>query len=112
MRKQRLKFHGQIKRMAPTRLTKQILVPYKIRIKVKTEPIKCIASSEENLIRASITQADVTDRKILRQKIFDWKVDQKEIRKETATLWSDERKRLHSERMEQIWAQSKANQQK
>lgn len=75
MRKQRLKFHGQIKRMAPTRLTKQILVPYKIRIKVKTEPIKCIASSEENLIRASITQADVTDRKILRQKIFDWKVD-------------------------------------
>lgn len=112
MRKRRLKFYGHIKRMAPTRLTRRIVEYYENRSKAKIDPIKWIAAIKEDLKDASITQSDVTDKNTFRQKIFDWKVGQREIRKRTGTPWSDERKRLHSEKMKRIWAQRKAKHQK
>ena len=111
MRKRRLKFYGHIKRMKPTRLTKQIVEFYENRSKAKVETIKWIAAVKEDLREANITQADILDRKIFRQKIFDWKVGQREKRKRTGAIWSDDRKRKHSERMKQIWAQRKASKQ-
>ena len=109
MRKRRLKFYGHIKRMEPTRLTKQIVEFYENRSKAKTETMKWISAIKEDLDAAGIIQADIVDRKTFRQKVFDWKVGQREKRKKTGTAWSDERKKAHSERMKQVWAQRKAN---
>lgn len=109
MRKRRLKFFGHIKRMDPTRLTKQIVEFYENRSKAKVETIKWIAAVKEDLKLAGITQTDILDRKTFRRKVFDWKVGQREIVKRNGVAWSDDRKRVHSQRMKQVWAQRKAN---
>lgn len=111
MRKRRLKFYGHIKRMESTRLTKQIIEFYETRSKAKTETIKWIAAIKEDLKLASITQTDILNREIFRQKIFDWNIGQKETVRRPGTTWSDERKKAHSERMKQVWALRKASKQ-
>ena len=108
MKKRRLKFYGHIKRMEQTRLTRQIIEFYENRSKAKTETMKWIAAIREDLKEAGISQKDILDRKVYRNQIYDWKVDQMEKRKKTATPWTDERKKAHSERMKQVWAQRKA----
>ena len=108
IKKRRLKFYGHIKRMNPSRLTKQIVEFYESRSKAKVETIKWIAAIKDDVKAAGITQTDISDRKIYRQKIFDWKVGQREIIKRSGTAWSDERKTAHSERMKQVWAQRKS----
>lgn len=107
MRKRRLKFYGHIKRMEPTRLTKQIVEFYENRSKAKTETIKWIAAIREDLKDAGIVQTDILNRKTFRQKVFDWKVGQRQ--KRTGTTWTEERKRAHSERMKEVWVQRKSN---
>ena len=62
MRKRRLKFYGHIKRMDPTRLTKQIVEFYENRSRAKLETIKWIAAIKEDLKAAGITQIDISDR--------------------------------------------------
>lgn len=109
IKKRRLKFFGHIKRMDPSRLTRQIVEFYENRSKAKVETIKWIAAVKEDLKSAGITQTDIQDRKTFRQKIFDWKVGQRENTRRPGAAWSDERKRNHSERMKQVWAQRKAN---
>lgn len=109
MRKRRLKFYGHIKRMHPSRLTRQIVEFYENRSKAKTETMKWIAAIKHDLTSASITQEDIQDRKTFRQKVHAWEVGQTEQRKKTGTTWSDERKKAHSERMKAVWALRKAN---
>ena len=109
MIKRRLKFYGHIKRMESTRLTKQIVEFYENRSKAKIETIKWIGAIKEDLKAAGIKQTDILDRKVFRKKVFDWKVGRRETFKRTGTAWSDERKRAHSERMKQVWAQRKAS---
>lgn len=48
----------------------------------------------ECLKAASITRADITDRKMLIQEVCDRKVCQKEKCKETGTVWSDEGEKI------------------
>ena len=95
--------------MDPTRLTKQIVEFYETRSRAKVETIKWIAAIKEDLKASGITQTDIFNRNTFRQKIFNWKVGQGEPGKRTGTTWSDERKRIHSERMKQVWAQRKTN---
>lgn len=40
---------------------------------------------------------------------FSWQECQREKRKKTGTVWSDERERAHLERMNQGWTQRRAN---
>ena len=87
----------------------QILEFYENRSRAKVETIKWIAAIKDDLKAAGITQIDISDRNTFRQKIFNWKVGQGEPGKMTGTTWSDERKRIHSERMKQVWAQRKIN---
>lgn len=51
-----------------------------------------------------ITQPDVSEMKTLSQHSFYREVFQREKSKETGTVWADERKGAHSERMKQGWA--------
>lgn len=51
-----------------------------------------------------ITQPDVSEMKTLSQPSFYREVFQREKGKETGTVWPDERKGAHSERMKQGWA--------
>lgn len=47
-----------------------------------------------------ISQTDITERKTF------WKRGHRETSKKSRTVWSDKRKRAHSERMKLVWVQS------
>lgn len=60
-----------------------------------------IFAINEALDAASMIRAHITDRKTFTQN-FDWNVGPMEKCKKTATVWSDERKRTHSNRIKQV----------
>lgn len=64
---------------------------------------------KENIDAAELSQADITDSKPFKQKVSDWKFGQRENRKRAGTMWADERKRDHSERMTSVWTQRNVN---
>lgn len=68
MRKNILEFYRLVKRMKPSRPTKRTVEFYENRRKTKTKRMKWIPGVKE---AANKTQADITDRKTFRQKVFD-----------------------------------------
>lgn len=102
MKKRRLKFYGHIKRMDNARLTKQILQ--------YTESLKhmsWIAEIRKDMKEANITEEDIIERNKFRKKVEKWVVSQEVGRKKTGTLWSEERKKAHSEKMKKLWCTKK-----
>lgn len=76
----------------------------------KTEILKSILAITEDFDAAGLSQSDnKEDRKSLRHNVFYSIVCQKEKRKKSETVWSDEMKRGHSEDKEQVWIQIKEN---
>lgn len=70
-----------------------------MKIKVctaKTETMKWISALKEDA--ASITCTDISDKKSFKHNFFDWKSGLRAKHQKTGTVWSDKRKRAHSER--------------
>lgn len=107
IRKRRLKFYGHINRLPPTRLTKRIMV-YLQQIKTTTPWIKQV---QNDLEKAQIDDTEIQDRDTFRNKVDKWEVrPEKEVPRKRGVRWDDERKKVHSQRMREIWKTRKAAQ--
>lgn len=67
MRKQGIKIYGIIKRLNPTRLTKQMIEFYKKYHKANNDTIQWSAAIKENFKVAGITQTNIEDGKLFRK---------------------------------------------
>jgi Reverse transcriptase (RNA-dependent DNA polymerase) len=100
IRRRRLKFYGHITRLPPSRLTNRILT-YIQKVKSTTP---WITQVKLDLQKAQIGASDVIDRKTFRDKVEKWIVkSEKEAPKKPGTKWTEERRRIHGERMKEVW---------
>lgn len=67
-------------------------------MEAKIETVKYI-SAKKKTDAAGVSQTGITDRKTFshNHNVFRWKVGKREKGKKTRTVWSEERKRVHSE---------------
>ena len=102
IKKRRLSFYGHIYRMNDNRLTKKIFNVINCSIK-KTNWFHEI---EDDLMQAGINKEMINNRIDFRNKIANIKFDAKE-KKRTGVLWTEQRKKEHSERMKKFWQKKK-----
>ncbi|KAK9878443.1 hypothetical protein WA026_022084 [Henosepilachna vigintioctopunctata] len=104
IRKRRLKFYGHISRLPPTRIANRILK----YIKGVKSTTPWITQVEIDLQKARIDQTDVQDRNTYRNKIHQWNVmPENEVLKKPGTRWTEERKKIHREKMREVWKNRK-----
>ncbi|KAK9870924.1 hypothetical protein WA026_009887, partial [Henosepilachna vigintioctopunctata] len=100
IRKRRLKFYGHISRLSPTRIAYRILK----YIKGVKSTTPWITQVEIDLQKARIDQTDIQDRNTYRNKIHQWNVmPENEVLKKPGTRWTKERKKIHREKMREVW---------
>ncbi|KAK9880117.1 hypothetical protein WA026_008632 [Henosepilachna vigintioctopunctata] len=96
IRKRRLKFYGHISRLPQTRIANRILK----YIKGVKSTTPWITQVEIDLQKARIDQTDVQDRNTYRNKIHQWNgMPENEVLKKPGTGWTEERKKIHREKM-------------
>lgn len=102
MRRRRMTFYGHIKRMDEGRLTKRIFNFFDKNPKTQMTWIKEVRKDMEEM---KIGEEDVGERKAFREKIRGFKGFQEKAKKKTGAKWTEERRKLHGERMREYWAE-------
>lgn len=108
MAKRRLTFFGHLYRMNENRLTKQILLYFW----KKKSTIAWITEVKKDLERNNIQESEIAERNIFKNKILNLEGFQSRRNKKSGTTWTEERKRLHGEKMREYWKKRKQQQRK
>ena len=103
IRKRRIAFYGHLQRMNSNRLTGRI---FRYIRKLKTANT-WISETENDIEELQITQEDITERSLFRNKLHNFKGFQEKPRRKTGAVWTEERSEKHMERMREIWRERK-----
>ncbi|KAI5746185.1 hypothetical protein M8J77_000906 [Diaphorina citri] len=104
MRKRRATFYAHIKRMDDNRLTKKIFNYFDKRPKTQ---VTWFAEVKKDLEEIGISEEDVINRNVFRQKMEKFSVFQDKPKKKSGATWTEERKLQHAERMKKYWKERK-----
>ena len=108
IRKRRASFFAHIARMNNTRLTKRI---FNI-ISTSKMGTSWYKETTEDLQKLNITIDDIHDRKTCRDKIKNQKIEFRTQPQRSRRKWTDEQKKVQSERMKAFWEEKKKKQKK
>lgn len=103
IRKRRMKFYGHLTRMSENRLTKKIF-NYITKIKATT---KWVEETRKDMEEVGVGPEEVWNRDMFRAAIDKFKGFQEKQSGKTKNIWSEGRKKNHSERMKRFWEQKK-----
>uniref|UniRef100_A0A8D9AQU5 Reverse transcriptase domain-containing protein n=1 Tax=Cacopsylla melanoneura TaxID=428564 RepID=A0A8D9AQU5_9HEMI len=104
MKKRRVTFYSHLKRMSEERLTKKIFNYFDKNPKT---PIPWFKEVKTDLSEMGITERDILNRNLVRQKIDQFQGFEEKKRTKGGAVWTEERREQHRERMKIYWIQRK-----